>query len=263
MPRGFEGEKESQRANDPTGGGFGALGTPPARTEPGQRGQQAAANEAAFFAEQGITPTNPYGKQGFFSKFFGIDPANISYGNIMSPTQMAGIAALNYDRYQNPYAATNVLGKPTGAQQAFGVLRSGLKPGDVTKLGTVQAYRQNLSPADRIAAGVGTLAIPVAGSMFDKGTQVMGLEDSPPIDPDTGLSLSPASGGIMDIITGGQADFIGEKTGNMVDSMMDFFTPNQQTTDIQPSDVTQLSIPTMTPEEANIYGTYGIMPGVY
>jgi len=236
----------------------------PGRTEPGQRGQLAAANEAAFFAEQGITSTNPFGKQGFFSKFFGIDPKNISYANIMSPNQMANVAALAYDNYQNPYAATNVLGKATGAQPAYGIVRSGLKPGDITKLGTVKAYRQNLSMPGRIAAGLGSLFGPLgSGFLIDKGTQVIGLEDSPPIDPSTGLELSPASGGIMDMLTGGQAGYIGEKTSSMVNSMMDFFSPNQQTTDIQPSDVTQLSIPTMTPEEVNMYETYGIMPGVY
>ena len=51
----------------------------------------------------------------------------------------------------------------------------------------------------------------------------------------------------MDILTGGQTDYIGEKTGTMVDSMMDFFTPNQQTTDIQSSDV---SIPMSAYSEA-------------
>lgn len=210
----------------------------PDRSEPGQRANLASAQ---YFAEQGITATNPYGKQGFFSKHFGIDPANISYANIMSPTQMAGIAALSYDRYQNPYAATNVLGKATGAQPAFGVVRSGLKPGDITRLGTVQAYRQNLGLLDRLAAGVGTLAIPGAGYAIDKGTQVMGLEDSAPIDPNTGMSLSPTSGGIMDVLTGGQAGFIGEKTGNMVDSMMNFFSGEQQPTDIPSQDTTAVS----------------------
>ena len=210
----------------------------PGRTEPGQRSNLAAANEAQFFSEQGITSTNPFGKQGFFSKFFGIDPKNISYANIMSPNQMANVAALNYDRYQNPYAATNVLGSPTGAQQAYGVVRSGLKPGDITKLGTVQAYRQNLSMPGRVAAGIASLFGPLgSGFLVDKGTQVMGLEDNAPIDPNTGISLSPASGGIMDMLTGGQASYVGEKTGNMVDSMMNFFSPNQQATDIQPQDV--------------------------
>jgi hypothetical protein len=234
-----------------------------------------ASNEAQqFFSEQGITASNPYGKQGFFSRVFGIDPKNISYANIMSPTQMSGIAALNYDRYQNPYAATNVLGNPTGAQQAFGVVRSGLKPGDVTRLGTVQAYRQNLTPAGRIAAGLGTLGIPYfGGSMINKGTQVMGLEDSAPIDPDTGMSLSPTRGGIMDILTGGQTDYIGEKTGTMVDSMMNFFSPNQQTTDIQSSDVSipmsgyseegRYTVPPMTTEDIDIYNMYGTPPGLY
>jgi len=202
-----------------------------------------ASNEAQqFFSEQGITASNPYGKQGFFSRVFGIDPKNISYANIMSPTQMSGIAALNYDRYQNPYAATNVLGNPTGAQQAFGVVRSGLRPGDITKLGTVQAYRQNLTPAGRIAAGLGSLFGPMgSGFLIDKGTQVMGLEDNAPVDPNTGMSLSTASGGIMDMITGGQADYVGEKSSGMVDSMMGFFSPNQQPTDIQSQDVAPVS----------------------
>jgi len=256
MPRGFEGERESQRANDPTGGGFGglgqasrgtrgmdraaldrALGTPPARTEPGQRGQQAAANEAAFFAERGITATNPYGKQGFFSRMFGIDPSNIDYSNIMSPEQRAGVAALAYDRYQNPFAEVNVLGNLTQADPTRGVVRSGLRPGDVTRFGTVKSVAQPRNPAIQGIASFlpGATAANIINTLMPAPTVNM-IEGAGMAG--TGIPSAFAEQERM----GRRTERMGNYSqpsglGRMVSDMMNFFTPNQRPTSIQPSDV--------------------------
>ena len=171
---------------------------------------------------------------------FGIDPANIDYSNI-TPGGGQGIAQLNalaLDRFNNPYAERNVLGNLTGAVPERGIARSGVKPGDYTSMGTAKSYRQDLSPVGVGASLLGSFLGPLgSGYMIDRGTQVTGIEDNIPVSARTGEPLSPTRGGIMDILTGGQTDYIGEKTGTMVNSMMDFFTPNQQTTDIQSSDV--------------------------
>lgn len=207
-------------------------------------------NQAQFNRVTGRTATNPYGSQGFFSRVFGIDPANIDYSNI-TPGGGQGITTLNalaLDRFNNPYAERNVLGNLTGAVPERGIARSGVKPGDYTSMGTARSYRQDLSPVDRGAALFTSLLGPMgAGYMIDRGTRVTGIEDNIPVSARTGEPLSPTRGGIMDILTGGQTDYIGEKTGTMVDSMMDFFAPNQQTTNIQSSDV---SIPMSAYSEA-------------
>lgn len=197
-------------------------------------------NQAQFNRVTGRTATNPYGRQGFFSRMFGIDPANIDYSNI-TPGGGQGIAQLNalaLDRFNNPYAERNVLGNLTGAVPERGIARSGVKPGDYTSMGTAKSYRQDLSPVGVGASLLGSFLGPLgSGYMIDRGTRVTGIEDNIPVSARTGEPLSPTRGGIMDILTGGQTDYIGEKTGTMVDSMMDFFTPNQQTTDVQSSDV--------------------------
>ena len=294
-------------------------------------------NQAQFNRVTGRTATNPYGYAAptaigrLFAHTFG--PENLDYSNI-TPGGRQGIATLNalaLDRFNNPYAERNVLGNLTGAVPERGIARSGVKPGDYTSMGTARSYRQDLSPVGRGASLLGSFLGPLgSGYMIDRGTRVTGIEDNIPVSARTGEPLSPTRGGIMDILTGGQTDYIGEKTGTMVNSMMDFFTPNQQTTNIQssdvsipmsgyseagrpPSDIPQfsgntdaisnmlseyssqnfvpgtgtssfysnltdlgvapvesisdsgrpISIPTMTPEEVNMYETYGIMPGVY
>ena len=53
----------------------------------------------------GITPTNPFGYQGFFSKAFGIDPESIDYTDIFGGNQSAmdAIAQKNVDVwFSNP-----------------------------------------------------------------------------------------------------------------------------------------------------------------
>lgn len=233
-------------------------------------------NQAQFNRVTGRTATNPYGRQGFFSRMFGIDPANIDYSNI-TPGGGQGIAQLNalaLDRFNNPYAERNVLGNLTGAVPERGIARSGVKPGDYTSMGTAKSYRQDLSPVGVGASLFGSLLGPLgSGYMIDRGTRVTGIEDNIPVSARTGEPLSPTRGGIMDILTGGQTDYIGEKTGTMVDSMMDFFTPNQQTTDIQSSDVSipmsayseegRYTVPPMTTEDIDIYNMYGTPPGLY
>lgn len=58
----------------------------------------------ALQTARGITSTNPYGYEGFFSKMFGIDPENIdyTYGGQTSLGDIADIANKNYNRYVNP-----------------------------------------------------------------------------------------------------------------------------------------------------------------
>ena len=237
-------------------------------------------NQAQFNRVTGRTATNPYGYAAptaigrFFANTFG--PENLDYSGI-TPGGGQGIATLNalaLDRFNNPYAERNVLGNLTGAVPERGIARSGVRPGDYTSMGTARSYRQDLSPVGVGASLFGSLLGPWAsGYMIDRGTRVTGIEDNIPVSARTGEPLSPTRGGIMDILTGGQTDYIGEKTGTMVDSMMDFFTPNQQTTNIQSSDVSipmsayseegRYTVPPMTTEDIDIYNMYGTPPGLY
>jgi len=79
-----------------------------------------------FMNVTGRSETNPYGKQGFFSRVFGIDPSKINYaantpGGIAT---LAKVNALAYDQYLNP-------------RDARGNIRGFLREGSPTRFGTV------------------------------------------------------------------------------------------------------------------------------
>jgi hypothetical protein len=250
MPEPGMGNKaEASISTGPVGGG-----SRPGRNEPGQRANYGIATSTGKLSQEqfnrvtGRTATNPYGYAAptaigrFFANTFG--PENLDYSGI-TPGGTQGIATLNalaLDVFNNPYAETNILGQETGANPDLGIARSGVQPGQYTSMGTAKSYRQDLSPMGRVAAGLASLFGPFgSGYAISEGTKVTGIEDTVPISARTGQPLSEAGTGTLnflgDIMTGGQSQYIGGKTKGMVDRMMDFFTPNQQTTDIQPSDV--------------------------
>jgi len=83
-------------------------------------------SQQEFMNITGRTATNPYGKQGLFTRLFGIDPNNLDY----STNTPGGIATLNrvnalaYDQYLNP-------------RDARGNIRGMLREGSPTRSGTV------------------------------------------------------------------------------------------------------------------------------
>lgn len=83
-------------------------------------------SQQEFMNVTGRTATNPYGKQGLFTRLFGIDPNNLDY----STNTPGGIATLNrvnalaYDQYLNP-------------RDAQGNIRGMLREGSPTRSGTV------------------------------------------------------------------------------------------------------------------------------
>jgi len=79
-----------------------------------------------FMNVTGRSETNPYGKQGFFSRVFGIDPNKINYAT-NTPGGIATLAKVNalaYDQYLNP-------------RDAQGNIRGFLREGSPTRFGTV------------------------------------------------------------------------------------------------------------------------------
>lgn len=165
----------------------------------------------------GITPTNPYGYQGFFSKTFGIDPEDIDYTNIFDGNQatMNYLAQKNVDVYSNPNNNPSLAGfDPTqpanqprsGIQRGFGSLFNPV--GQQTAFGKVAAQRPNdpmASGAMSIFSALGgmnpaTLAAQAIGrdTYAAKGTP--GYD--PTIDPAAPSYTGPSSlGGIVDALS--------------------------------------------------------------
>lgn len=165
----------------------------------------------------GITPDNPYGYQGFFSKTFGIAPENISYSNIFGGNQatMDAIAQKNVDVYSNPnnnpslagYDPTQPANQPrSGIQRGFGSLFNPV--GQQTAFGKIAAQRPN-DPLGSLAigafsnlAGFGLPSIMAQSIGRDtyaaKGTPGY----NPTIDPASPSFTGPSSmGGIVDTLS--------------------------------------------------------------
>ena len=137
-----------------------------------------------FLSARGITPDNPYGNQGFFTRVFGIPADQISYANLQPRARREGIAALAYDRYMNPYARTNVLGGQTRANPNIGQVRYGLGRGDQTQFGPVVGVDKLLSPGRAAMQSVPGIAGLLA-SMAPRGQMNM-IEERAAQPPFTG-----------------------------------------------------------------------------
>jgi len=106
-------------------------------------------SRSEFESLSGMTETNPYGNDGFFSRVFGIDPSKIDYTNTLGTQGIANVKRMAYDRFMNPFAQVDVFGNPTmGASAARGTTRSGVQPGDLTIFGPA---------AEGQAEGIGAL----------------------------------------------------------------------------------------------------------
>jgi hypothetical protein len=95
-----------------------------------------------FLAETGRSATNPYGNESTFQKLTGLKNLNYldqGYGGLTSE----GIARLNrlaYDKFMNPYAQRDVLGNTgLGGDMLRGKVRSGIRPGTLTRYGMTEA----------------------------------------------------------------------------------------------------------------------------
>ena len=138
-----------------------------------------------FETATGMTATNPYGKQGFFSRVFGIDTSKISYVNNLGPQGIENVKIQAYDRYVNPFATTDAFDRPTmGADPAAGTTRSGVQPGDMTIFGpAVQSQREGIA---------GLFENTMLGSLMPKQARIPGY-DSNVLLPE--LMAGPAVGG--------------------------------------------------------------------
>ena len=110
----------------------------------------------ALQTARGITSTNPYGYEGFFSKMFGIDPENIdyTYGGQTSLGDIADIANKNYSRYVNPMNDPNRPGfnpnklasqTQRDLNKGFGSL-FGSSLGEQTQLGLIKEQKPDALP---------------------------------------------------------------------------------------------------------------------
>jgi hypothetical protein len=161
--------------------------------------------QASFNAVNQITSTNPYGKQGFFTRVLGIDPNSIDYSNNMDLSTRLSIANNQFSKFANPQNTPGQLGyNPQYASAPVGQVRSGVqKAGYQTAYGPVMEQARKQGIGEMLARGaMGLFGGPIGMLMGQLGTQEYGLPGQPGFD-----SFDPnnprAGGGILGAMLGG------------------------------------------------------------
>ena len=174
----------------------------------GQQTEGTVLSQAGFNAAKGITATNPFGEDGFFTRVFGIDPSKIDYSGM--GIDLGGVADLAYDRYLNPLARN---------RDGTFSLRPGLSAGEKTRLGQIVEVDKRMSPEEQLARTAFGLASPIGIFANFLGTKEKaiapnkdlpgGLNYDPALDPNSPQYAGPQSflgqtlSGIESLLTGG------------------------------------------------------------
>ena len=227
--------------------------------------KQYAAAQSVFNQARGITTSNPYGFDGFFSRVLGINPKNISYpdlnkgrtgtvfkdGIISRGGVMQGIPAAQYNAmFKTPAQriADNQFSKfinptndetkpgynpefPSAQEMGPGKLRSGVeKAGYQTTLGPVMEQAREQSTGEMIARGVAGLFGGLPGLALGQiGTKEYGLPGQPGFEDFDPNNPRPGGGMLGQVLGGVNPTQALTKTGSgigqLMDSVTDFFKP--------------------------------------
>jgi hypothetical protein len=144
------------QSDGPTGG-FG----PPVGFDFGTGTAAGTLSPQEFMNVTGRTATNPYGKQGFFSRVFGIDPSKIDYTNNFGRNrgESQGIMATLNNRAYNAYL--NPVDLSTGFVNPM------LDEGSLTRFGRVERD-------PNLKQGIGGFGLPaVISNLFDRSDLVV------------------------------------------------------------------------------------------
>tara|TARA_R110001632_G_scaffold138662_1_gene254386 strand:- start:65 stop:2107 length:2043 start_codon:yes stop_codon:yes gene_type:complete len=191
----------------------------------GQSTDGSSLSESGYQNAMGITPTNPFGYDNFFSRNFGVDPRNINYTQQYADAP-GGAASymkgLGNDKYTNTFANPRNLSSLPGydSNQKEGVLREaitgapfgslfGNNAGVKTAFGEV-AEQDREMPFGEAASrlGIGALNPLLGYGLSNLGTTEMKLKTDADYDftkdPNDPRYISKgAFSGILDSVTGG------------------------------------------------------------
>lgn len=180
-----------------------------------------------------ITPTNPFGRQGFFSRVFGIDPKNIDYTSTydVSSNNPFIAAGGKYGLFANPMNRPGLEGFRADIPTAEGgAVRQGLQSGifsnagQETALGTLADYDTDFSALDRLAMAaspMGFLGQILGGTKTGlvQGTDPVSLMAGTPVGAlmptDEMAARGQTSGGIGRQLSEG----LGQFTSSLSDAM--------------------------------------------
>ena len=215
----------------------------------GQSTDGSSLSESGYQNAMGITPTNPFGYDNFFSRNFGVDPRNINYTQQYADAP-GGAASymkgLGNDKYTNTFANPRNLSSLPGydSNQKEGVLREaitgapfgslfGNNAGVKTAFGEV-AEQDREMPFGEAASrlGIGALNPLLGYGLSNLGTTEMKLKTDADYDftkdPNDPRYISKgAFSGILDSVTGGGGSKVATTARDgllsLADNVMNFF----------------------------------------
>jgi hypothetical protein len=201
---------------------------------PGYTGTSTNMNQAVadmqglFNTQRGITASNPYGKEGFFSRVLGIDPSKIDYSGNMNLNTRMSIANNQFSKYMNPQNVRGQIGYNDAYDTAEkGKLRAGVQDaGYQTVYGPVMEQARQQTTGEMLARGaMGLFGGPIGMLVGQLGTQEYGLPGVDGFD-----SFDPnnprAGGGILGAMLGGlNPSQAADKAVQAVDSLRARFSP--------------------------------------
>jgi hypothetical protein len=201
---------------------------------PGYTGTSTNMNQAVadmqglFNTQRGITASNPYGKQGFYSRVLGIDPSKIDYSGNMNLNTRMSIASNQFSKYMNPQNVKGQIGyNPAYDTAEKGKLRAGVQDaGYQTVYGPVMEQARKQGIGEMLARGAMGLFGGLPGLALGQiGTQEYGLPGVDGFD-----SFDPnnprAGGGILGTMLGGlNTSQAAAQAAQAVDTLRARFSP--------------------------------------
>jgi len=178
---------------------------------PGYTGTSTNMNQAVadmqglFNSQRGITASNPYGKEGFFSRVLGIDPSKIDYSGNMDLNTRMGIASNQFSKYMNPQNVKGQIGyNPAYDTAEKGKLRAGVQDENYqTVYGPVMEQARKQGTGEMLARGaMGLFGGPVGMALAQLGTKEYGLPGVTGFDSFDPNNPNPG-GGILGQFLGG------------------------------------------------------------
>ena len=161
------------------GGNFVNDADNPGYTGPSTNMNQAVTDmQSLFNTQRGITPSNPYGKEGLFSRVLGIDPSKIDYSANMNLNTRMGIANNQFSKYMNPQNVKGQIGyNPAYDTAEKGKLRAGVQDaGYQTVYGPVMEQARKQGTGEMLARGaMGLAGGPIGMALAQIGTKEYGL----------------------------------------------------------------------------------------
>tara|TARA_A100001015_G_scaffold319159_1_gene441231 strand:+ start:3294 stop:4328 length:1035 start_codon:yes stop_codon:yes gene_type:complete len=194
-----------------------------------------------FKKSQGMTDTNPYGNQGFFTRVFGINPNKMDYSRQIPSQGIQNIISSKFDQFIDPFQA----GIPDAGQIGTerGALKRPIKKGQMTGFGIASAVPRQQSGKEVLARALFSKASPFGLPLAFLDTKEQMIEGSPEFTERLSEGPQGSLGYINRAITPlvGGAD-IPSGISTLRDSLREFFRGGKK----QPTNTNQ---GTMSPSE--------------